>query len=76
MFQVIELSKFGNENVNHDVSVVHCYPVGVMRSLHKVRLAAFLYADGFTDGVLDGQRLVGCTALTDNEIPADGVFNS
>lgn len=75
MFQVIEFSQFRDEDVYHDITVVHCYPMGVMCSFHKVRLAAFLYADGFADRVLNGQCLVGRTSLTDNEILADSVFN-
>lgn len=76
VFQVIEPAQFGNEDMYHDVSVVHCYPVGVSCAFYKVGFASFLDSHGFADGVLNGERLVGCASLAYYEIPAYRIFNT
>ena len=74
MLQVIKLAQFRNEYMHHHVTVVHCYPVCVAGTLHEIRLAALLDTYGFTYGVLNGQRLVGGTTLTNNKIAAYSIF--
>ena len=75
MLQVVEVSRFGQENVYQYVRVVHCYPFGIAQPVYRKWFTVGTFACKFSYGFYNGGHLAWGVSLTNDEIVADSIAN-
>ena len=75
VLDVVESTKFGQENVDNDIGIVHRNPSGLAQPIHCQRLCSCPGATGVAYRVCLGLYLLGRTARTDNKIAANSIGN-
>ena len=75
MLQVVEVSRFGQKNVNQYVRIVHCYPFGIAQSVYRKWFTVGTFACKFPYGFYNGGHLAWGVSLANDEIIADSIAN-
>ena len=74
MLQVVIFTDVRQEDMHQHVSIVHCYPLGILKTYHMGGLFVQLFSDHIADRLGDGLHLRWGVTRADDEILADGAF--